>query len=478
MPHRARCPESAASALRGTGLARAALMLTSRVLRLRTLFSALVGTLGAAALPACSELTIVPSEFDTNVCDDELAGVTPSEPVDYLAVRTDTNPPGSEPTVPPETTVERGTPCATAQDKAACKSKLDALRPADLQSPKGVDFFQGHYVVFTRGDEVGAITAIADLQTFLAPFENPKDGALLLEEFTEHRVSCDGSNARAAGKGFEFRTETGVACGSGTHLDANIVAISPAGAISIVKTERLEDGDDNCAIGRRPEGYVPIARGASLGEYLAMSAELEASSVPAFRRLARELRAHGAPPELVSRAVKAARDEIRHARLTRRLAQRFGGAPELPKIGKLPVRSLEAIAEENAREGCVRETFGALLASVQAHRAADAGIRAAMEAIAVDETEHAALAWDVAAWLETQLDGAARAVARQAKQSAYASLLDHVGAAASPREGESAPRSAAARLAATDVLQLGLPSPREELQLLQGLARELFAEAA
>ncbi len=49
-------------------------------------------------------------------------------------------------------------------------------------------------------------------------------------------------------------------------------------------TERLEDGSDNCAVGRRPEGYSPSAHGASLGDYLAMAAELEASSVPAFRR--------------------------------------------------------------------------------------------------------------------------------------------------------------------------------------------------
>ncbi len=138
-------------------------------------------------------------------------------------------PPGGTGAQPPETVVERGTPCATAQDKAACKSKLDALRPTDLQSPKAVDFFDGRYVVFTRGDEVGAITTRADLQTFLAPFENPKDGALLLTEFTEHKISCDDSNTRAAGKGFEFRTQSGFACGEGTHEDANIVAVSSTG---------------------------------------------------------------------------------------------------------------------------------------------------------------------------------------------------------------------------------------------------------
>jgi len=424
------------------------------------LFSALVGTLGATAsatlLPACGSV-IDASTFETTACGDELDGVTPSSPVDYLEVRSEFNPSGTTPTMSPGVVAKRGTPCATALDKSACENKLAALRPAKLQSPKAIDHFDGRYLVFTRGDEVSAVTTREELQTFLAPFENPKDGALLLLEFTEHSFDCEGANVRPAGSGFEFRTQTGFACGEGTHRDANIVSISSEGELAVIETERLEDGDPGCAVGRRPEGYSASSQGTSLGDYLAMSAELEAASVPAFRRLARELRAHGAPRELVSRAEKAARDEVQHARMTQRLAERFGGAPKLPRIGKLPVRSLEAIAEENAREGCVRETFGALVASVQALRATDEGIRAAMQTIAVDETEHAALAWDVAAWLDPQIDSAGRDAARRAKRAAYASLLDSVCAGAS-----------------TERARLGLPSPAEELRLLHELASTLF----
>jgi hypothetical protein len=464
------------------GLAVPSVMSTPRTIRLRALFSALAGTLGAttsaALLPACTGTVIDPSAFETNVCGDELEGVTPSSPVDYLEVRSENDLSGMPPTGPVSVIAKRGTPCATAHDKAACENTLAALRPTNLQSPKAFDHFDGRYLVFTRGDEVGAITTREDLQTFLAPFENPKDGALLLLEFTEHRISCDGANVRPVGSGFEFRTETGFACGEGTHRDAHVVSISSTGDLAVIETERLEDGDPNCAVGRRPEGYSPSSQGTSLGDYLAMSAELEAASVPAFRRLARELRAHGAPRDLVSRAEKAARDEVRHARMTQRLAERFGGAPKLPRIGKLPVRSLEAIAEENAREGCVRETFGALVASVQALRATDEGIRAAMEAIAVDETEHAALAWDVAAWLDTQIDSAGRDAARRAKRAAYASVLDSVCATASTRAGEgandSAQRTAATPMSTTECLLLGLPSPAEELRLLQELASTLF----
>ncbi len=446
-------------------------MSTPRTIRLRALFSALAGTLGATTsaslLPACSGTVIDASTFETNVCGDELEGVTPSSPVDYLEVRSENDLSGMPPTGPVNVIAKRGTPCATAKDKSVCENKLAALRPTGLQSPKAFDHFEGRYLVFTRGDEVGAITTADDLRTFLAPFENPKDGALLLLEFTEHRISCDGANVRAVGSGFEFRTETGFACGEGTHSDANVVSIASTGGLAVIETERLEDGSANCAVGRRPEGYSPTAQGTSLGDYFAMTAELEAASVPAFQRLARELRAHGAPRELVSRAEKSARDEVRHARMMQRLALRFGGAPQMPRIGKLPVRSLEAIAEENAREGCVRETFGALVASVQALRSTDEEIRAAMEAIAVDETEHAALAWDVAAWLDTQIDSAGRDAARRAKRAAYASVLDSICATAGARAGEGANDSA-------QRAGLGLPSPAEELRLLQELASTLF----
>jgi hypothetical protein len=101
-----------------------------------------------------------------------------------------------------------------------------------------------------------------------------------------------------------------------------------------------------------------------------------------------------------------------------------------------------------------------------------------MEAIAVDETEHAALAWDVAAWLDTKIDSAGRDAARRAKRAAYASLLDFACATAKARAGEGAndgaQRAAATPMATTEHLQLGLPSYAEELRLLQELASTLF----
>lgn len=415
-----------------------------RARRLRLLFLGLAGAPSALSAAACSDDSIRASDFHVDACaGSPLDGVTPAVPVDYLELRGDIQS-GDSTSDTMHVIASHGTRCASASDTTKCEAALSALRPTDLQSPKSLGFTDFRYLVFTRGDEVGAVTSIAALKTFLAPFETPKDGALLLEEFSEHRVNCGSSNARASGDAFEFYTSTGHACGAGAHRDDNIVRIARDGTLTVVETEVEEEGDPNCVIGRLPEGWRrrPAPRGVdpsssrSVGDYLASCAELEAVSIHAFRRLARELRAHGAPTGLVARARRAARDEIRHTRTTRRLATRFGGTSPRPRVGALPVRSLDAIAEENAREGCARETFGALLATVQASRATDAAVRGEMSVIAREETEHAALAWDVAAWLDRVMDDDARAKTRRARESAVAELHASLGRAfASPLLG-------------------------------------------
>src|SRR5260221_4003130 len=67
--------------------------------------------------------------------------------------------------------------------------------------------------------------------------------------------------------------------------------------------------------GRKLDGLVDAdaGRASAVGETLARAAWLEAASIHAFRRLARELHAHGAPRALVEAARTCARDEIRHA---------------------------------------------------------------------------------------------------------------------------------------------------------------------
>jgi hypothetical protein len=175
--------------------------------------------------------------------------------------------------------------------------------------------------------------------------------------------------------------------------------------------------------GRRPEGLSPAeVDGSSLGAHFARMAHLEAASVPAFRQLRAELRSFGAPKRLLDACSQAARDEIRHARATARLARRFGSRAPRVRLTPVAPRSLAQLAAENAREGCVRESFGALMATWQAQRAGDDEVRQLMVRIAADETRHAELAWRIHQWLLTRLDGAERLATERVLFDALAQL--------------------------------------------------------
>lgn len=169
-------------------------------------------------------------------------------------------------------------------------------------------------------------------------------------------------------------------------------------------------GGMTCLVGRRPHGLtrLPEAPVPSVGDWFAQTARLEAASVLAFGILRAELMGHGAPETLVSQANRAAQDEARHARIAGNLARRFGARPIRPVASRPRVRSLEEIAVENVAEGCVRETFGALVAGWQARTASDPDIARVMHEIAVDETRHAALAWRVRRWTQSRLEASAR----------------------------------------------------------------------
>ena len=183
--------------------------------------------------------------------------------------------------------------------------------------------------------------------------------------------------------------------------------------------------------GRGTEGLDAVAARSGqdfVAGHFASAAQLEAASVVAFRRLARELSAHGAPARLVARANASADDEVRHARIMGGLARAHGGRPTaLPSI-TLPVRSFEAVAIENAVEGCVLETFGALVASWQALTAGTPRVRRAMRAIAADERRHAELAWAVSRWAEPRLPATTRRRLRAAVGRAVVELRHAVAA--------------------------------------------------
>lgn len=183
----------------------------------------------------------------------------------------------------------------------------------------------------------------------------------------------------------------------------------------------------HCVGGRCPEGLATPAAGSAagpLGAWLAANAYLEAASIDAFEILATELGAHRAPRGLIRAARAAMADERRHAQSVGYLAASRGAVPPAVSVNRGPVRDVESIARENAVEGCVRETYAALLACRQARAATDPAIRAAMAGIAWDETRHAALAWAVDDWLHPRLTPAGRRRVREARREAIEALVE------------------------------------------------------
>jgi hypothetical protein len=217
-----------------------------------------------------------------------------------------------------------------------------------------------------------------------------------------------------------------------------------------------------CGAGRRPPGLVQ-SQGAALHDvrrYFEEMARLEAGSVPAFRILGRELRVHGAPRSLLAAARRSAREEIRHTRAAKLLAERYGGRYVPPYILKRPQRSLEELALDNAAEGCVRETFGAMIATYQARAAGDPVVRKFMRSIAVDETRHAAVAIRVAEWTNRRLSEAAVRRIRDLRRSTAADVRRELSThAASPEL----------------VALAGVPDRAESLRLADEMTKALWS---
>jgi hypothetical protein len=278
------------------------------------------------------------------------------------------------------------------------------------------------------------------------------DCALLDPKMAGQAQLLDGSSSAPSDGGDEAATDDGGAPQMGVVLPGSYVVCGCP------------------AIGRRPRGLcsAPLraprrARGSDrdrLGGHFAAIAFLEAASVPAFRRLHDELRMFSAPRSLLASVDRAVRDEERHARVMGRLARRFGGDVATPRVRRSAARSLEAVAIENAVEGCVRETYGALVATWQATHATDPAVRRAMRGIAADETRHASLAFRVARFLDTRLDARARTRVERARTRAIARLRDEVA--------RDVPSAELAGLA-------GVPDAVVAERLVTSLASALFA---
>lgn len=357
---------------------------------------------------------------------------------------------------------QAGTACATATNQPACASALEALAPTVGFRQSCLQLCMDYHLATTLGDEVKAITSLEGLTSFLGPIDTPQE-ALLLAFASNYDVSCtqlDRGAVRPSGTGFDLIVTKGFACGEGTALTRHALRVSREGVVTETGAEVIERGSPNCAIGRRPHGLV--SSGVSdcdeaLGRFFAEAAHLEAASVPAFAQLRAELERHGAPRALRDLALLSALEEVHHTRLTSALARRFGAEPLVPTVEPRAARSLFALALDNATEGCVRETFGALVASHQAQAAGDEAVRSTLGGIAADETRHAELSWAIDAWARAQLSPAERLQLDLAQRAALAALRKELERPVAPAL----------------VTGAGLPDPAQAVAMLDAFEKEL-----
>jgi hypothetical protein len=267
------------------------------------------------------------------------------------------------------------------------------------------------------------------------------------------------ATAQTSGCNIDIPTCIQGPCKGDVFLYCQLSALSCTDAATIIDGAPtvVECISCNGISGRRPLGLCASRslRTTAAGDYFAQMAHLEAASVRAFRDLERWLSELGAPSRLVRTARRSAAEERRHARLAANIARRFGGVPRRARVRGVARPSLVALLEDDVVEGCVKESFGALLATWQGRHAADPDVRATLAGIAEDETRHAAFAWEILGWGLRHAKPAERRRIAQTLEKAVAELE-----VSRPAAVDGAIRTVA-----------GHPSPGDE----RALARELAA---
>lgn len=400
------------------------------------------------------------------VCDEDgnwpLEDTSIAAPLDYLAqyvAYVDTSVEGEPSRSTYESLVVHGSACAGASDGAACAAALQQK----IDENPCTENPCADFLIATEGDTVTRIEERAALNALLGTIDTETEAAIAAllgggalfcwNEGISGSVDPSGTHVRASGDGYVVETLAG--CYDERWAARTLVDAS--GRLTVLSKLLVCEG-------RRPAGLAqaaPCNARNEVGAHFARAAHFEAASVVAFEQLARDLQRLGAPRELIELALRSALDEVGHARTMQALAERFGGELITPFITTPSGRDALAIALENAVEGCVNETYGALLACYQAHAARDPHVRAAMTQIAEDETRHAQLSWQIAAWLEPRLSEAERAAVSLARRAAYAQLS----------------RTLAPRLSADALHVVGLPDEAVSAGLLTQLGAALSLRA-
>ncbi len=350
-------------------------------------------------------------------------------------------------------TDEVGTRCETATDRPACEAALDES-----------SMVPGNHLVTSDGDAVTRYGTPAEISTFLGDVNTAQE-AVLVAWHAGYNVSCSDISAgavRELADGWEVVGTQMTADCDPIETTTYLLHVSPGAEITVLHSEVTSSTPGVC-VGRRPVGLAD-AGGADgktkVAAFFAEIAHLEESAVTAFQVLAHELHAHGAPLELVRASRESAEDEVRHTVTMTRIARRFGAEPAPVEVTPQPIRSLYEIALDNATEGCVRETFGALIGTHQAAAAGDDEVSQALTVIADDETRHAALSWEIAEWLDTRLTDEERAGVRRARSRAVIELR---------AEMQCTPDADLVRVA-------GVPTAEAAVALVDRLAEDLWSD--
>ena len=388
--------------------------------------------------------------------------------------------------------------CSSAADPEACAGKLERFatrfsreeaveagtqvkpsRPATETEEFGtvplarVPLFgpRQHSDIYTArglvtGGSVTWLGSAADVLAAVGPLDTPSD-ALLYASMSSLRPStnepvmgnADVNCILPDGDDWRLRVQTMVSDGPIQHR-STWWRLGQDGTLT--EGESVLGPRINAAIGRMPPGLrwagTPVDEVAC---WLAQAAHLEAASVVAFDILHRELLHHGAPASLLALVREAQEDEVRHARRVGAFAAALGADISEVEVEAVPLRSLEDIAIENAQEGLVRETWGAVAGMWQAQNAELPGLRALIEEVAEDEIRHAELSRILHAWLWERLDDDARTRVAAARLGAWQEMRAGILADANPTRDRA----------------LGLPTGDTARRMLDVLATELEAPA-
>ncbi|MCA9645810.1 MAG: hypothetical protein KC492_34200, partial [Myxococcales bacterium] len=324
-----------------------------------------------------------------------LAGLNPVKPVDYVAIFQAMGKDGAA-----REGEHVGARCVGASDELACNNALKALRPEPGFHISCRPGFCTHGVAFTRGNEVGLADDLDELKAFLGPIDTEGEATLIAWAEGYNPGTCDElkKGTKKTKDGFELVVEK-MTADCPIEISEMKLKISTNGELKEL-SKKVKSKNGAC-VGRQSAG-VTLAGATSedsRGHYFAECADLERAAVFAFARMAAELRALGAPAELVGDAQRARAEEARHVKVMDVLAEKFRGESTGVTLPELELRGAFEVALENAVEGCVRESYGALVGLWQAERAEQPEVREALRDVAQDELRHAALSWRVAAWL-------------------------------------------------------------------------------